>query len=232
MDLRAAEALSMPGDPNTQTEAGLASSALSMLDLRIQVAPDTPVLRSEHEALCAQPLAEGVVHYLVLRTETGTRPISVLEVARLGWGVKDAWSAAWALTRTLERPTETNLVDAGRVEVYHLQSTHEFGASFVPFLDDALDDRLVDHGAVVAMPSRRSVLVHPIRGGEVVSAVHAMIPIAHQLHDTAPDSVSAHLYWWQAGHLTWIPTYFGADSVEFYPSKEFADLIDAIDDVI
>lgn len=224
----------MPTDPNLQASRRAASVALSMFDLRVQVAPDSPALLHEHEALGAQPFAEGVVQHLVMHTDAGTRPISVAEIERLGWDLKEAWSSAWALTRTLERPSELNVVDTGPALLFHLYSTHEFGASFVPFLDDALSasERLDQHGAVVSMPMRHSVLVHPIRGGEVIEAVQAMIPITRQIHQTGPDSVSAHLYWWQAGHLTWIPTYYGRDAIEFYPPAEFADLIDAIDDVI
>lgn len=205
-----------------------------MVDLRIQVAPDGPATEATHRGLGARPFAEGVVHYLALRTESGSRPISNDEVERLGWNTKEAWSSAWALTRTLERPTRVNVLRSGRATICHLHSDHEFGASFVPFLDDALCEghRMPGNGAIVAMPQRNGVLVHPIRGGDVIDAVQAMIPITRHLHQTGPDSVSAHLYWWQGGHLTWIPTYFGPDVVEFYPSIELADLIDAIDDVI
>ena len=208
--------------------------APSMLDLRVRLAPSDPLLASEHQSLGARPFAEGVVQYLVVRTEAGVRPLSLAAVERLGWSVDDAWSSAWALTRMLERPSELNPMDTGRAMLIHLYSEHEFGASFVPFLADVLSatERFDDHGAVVSIPMRRSVLVHPIRGGEVVEAVQAMIPITRQVHQTGPDSVSAHLYWWKAGKLTWIPTYYGRDAIEFYPPEEFADLIDAIDDVI
>jgi len=224
----------MPTDRNAQVRHDVASTATSMLDLRVQVAPDSPVLLHQHEAMGARPFAEGVVQYLVARTATASRPISPGEIERRGWDLEAAWSSAWALTRTLEQPSESNVIDTGRADLHHLYSAHEFGASFVPFLDDALADSapLGDHGAVVSFPMRHSVLIHPISGGEVIDAIQAMIPITRQTHQTGPESVSAHLYWWQCGHLTWIPTYYGRDGIEFYPPTEFADLIDAIDNVI
>jgi len=222
----------MSTDRKAQASSTAASTTLSMVDLRVQLAPDGPVLGREHDALGAEPFAEGVVRYLVARTCDGARPISIAEVERAGWDPSDAWSSAWALTRTLERPSEMNRVDTGRAELCHLYSSHAFGASFVPFLDDAVSFDVSEHGAVVSIPMRQSVLVHPIRGGEVIDAVQAMIPITRQIHQTGPDSVSAHLYWWRAGQLTWIPTYFGRDEIEFYPPPDFADLIDSIDDVI
>ena len=181
-------------DRNDWAQARAASNPLSMVDLRIQVAPDGPATEATHRALGARPFAEGVIHYLVLRTESGTRPISTDEIERLGWNTKEAWSSAWALTRTMERPTDVNVIHTGRAPICHLYSAHEFGASFVPFLDDALCDghRMPGDGAIVSMPMRRSVLVHPIRGGEVIEAIQAMIPITRQMHQTGPDSVSAH----------------------------------------
>ena len=229
-----AESSDMPTDRNVQATVSAASTALSMFDLRVQVGPDGPALLPEHEALGAHWFAEGVVRYLVVRTETGIRPISVAEIERLGWSVEDAWSSAWAMTCTMERPSEINVVDTGQALLFHLYSEHDFGASFVPFLDDVLaaSEPLGEHGAIVSMPMRRSVFVHPIRGGEVISAVQAMIPITRQIYQTGADAVSAQLYWWQAGQLTWIPTYYGRDAIEFYPPTELSDAIDAIDDVI
>ena len=52
-----------------------------------------------------------------------------------------------------------------------------------------------------------------------------MIPITRQVHQSGPGSLSPHVYWWRDGSLTWIPTYFGRDGVEFHAPNGLADLI-------
>lgn len=201
---------------------------LSSFDLRIRLVPDVPTERDLQHQMGARPFAEGVVAHLAARVDGAVRPVSESDLHARGWNVGATWEGAWAQTRTLERPSEQHVIDVGDADIVSLFSEHFFGASFVPFVDDVCE--LPPHGAVVSMPVRHSVLVHPIHGGDVIPAIQAMIPLTRQVFRGGPGSVSPHLYWWQAGHLSWIPTYLAADAVEFYPPQEFAELIDALDD--
>jgi hypothetical protein len=199
----------------------------SMLDLRVQLLPDDQADREVLRRFGARPFAEGVVESLTVRLADSVRPVPTSEIEQLGWDLEDAWADAWAQTRTLERPEEVSFVDVSGAEIIHLFSEHSFGASFLPYLDDVLDG-MGDHGAIVSIPVRHSVLVHPIFDMSVLTAVQAMIPITRQVNRTGPGAVSAHLYWWRRDSMMWIPTYFAADGMEFYPPNELASVIDAL----
>lgn len=201
----------------------------SMLDLRVRLLPDDQADREVLKRLGARSFAEGVVETLTVRLADGVRAVPTSEIDELDWDVDQAWESAWAQTRTLERPEEVNFIDVSGAEVIHLFSEHCFGASFVPYLDDVLDG-LGEHGAIVAIPVRHSVLVHPVFDMSILTAVQAMIPITRQVNRTGPGSVSAHLYWWRPGSMMWIPTYFAPDGMEFYPPNELAEVIDALND--
>lgn len=93
-------------------------------------------------------------------------------------------------------------------------------------IDDLIAEyaQIGDLGAIVSMPLRHSVLVHPIDNASAQCGIAGMIPIAHQLFKQGPGSVSPHLYWWRDGSLEWIPTFFDGTTSgsEFYPSPELA----------
>lgn len=199
----------------------------SMLDLRVRLLPDEQADRDVLRQLGARPFAEGVVETLAVRVNDTVRPVPTSEIEQLGWDLDESWAGAWAQTRTLERPEEVNFIDVSGAEVIHLFSEHYFGASFLPYLDDVLDG-IGPHGAVVSIPVRHSVLVHPVFDTSVLTAVQAMIPITRQVNRTGPGSVSAHLYWWRQDSMMWIPTYFAPDGMEFYPPNELAMVIDRL----
>ncbi len=184
-------------------------------DVRVRLLP------SDMATGVVRPFAEGVVQTLTLRGIDGDRQLDADEVD------DELWESAWALTRMLERPQEINTIDASGTSLVHLFSDTDYGATFVPYLRDVLDDdlRVGAKGALVSMPLANSVLVHAINDSSVVQAAQAMIPITRQVHKSGPNSLSPHVYWWRDGDLTWIPTYFGRDGVEFHAPNGLADLI-------
>lgn len=199
----------------------------SMLDLRVRLLPNEQADRDVLKRLGARPFAEGVVETLAVRVSDTVRPVPTSELEQLGWDLDESWADAWAQTRTLERPEEVNFIDVSGAEVIHLFSEHHFGASFLPYLSDVLDG-VGPHGAIVSIPVRHSILVHPVFDMSVLTAVQAMIPITRQVNRTGPGSVSAHLYWWRPDSMMWIPTYFAPDGMEFYPPNELANVIDEL----
>ena len=102
-------------------------------------------------------------------------------------------------------------------------------AGMIGAIDDVIAEyaHIGERGAIVSMPIRHSVLVHPIDDSTVRPAIAGMIPITRQLFKQGPGSVSPHLYWWRDGALEWIPTFFDGtpSGVEVYPSSELSDLV-------
>jgi hypothetical protein len=201
----------------------------SILDVRVRLRADAPSMKPAVGSCDARPFAEGVLQTLVVRGDNALRQLSVAEVVGNEWDIESTWASAWAQTRVLERPIETNVIDASGVEIIHLFND-PLGASFVPYLADVLP--IHEEGALVSMPIEHSLIVHPIRCGEIVRAAHTMIPITRQVYRSGPQPLSAHVYWWRDGQLTFVPTYFARDGIRFYPPTELAELIDQTDDRI
>jgi hypothetical protein len=55
------------------------------------------------------------------------------------------------------------------------------------------------HGALVAVPNRHVLVVHPIASVEAVRALNAMIILADRLYREGPGAIVPHVYWWRSG---------------------------------
>lgn len=208
--------------------------SISAFDLRVRLVPDTPDDRDTLRALGARPFVEGIVQVLAVDVAEGVRCVPAREVTELGWDLDEAWSSALAQTELLERPDEINTIDIGGADIIHVFGDRPFTASMVGVIDRLIEETadIGPDGAIVSMPLRHSVLVHPIGEDDPRTAIAGMIPITRQLFKQGPGSVSPHLYWWRDGALQWIPTFFDGTiaGVEFYPSDDLATVIAGVGD--
>lgn len=206
----------------------------SAFDLRVHLVPDTPDDRETLRALGARPYAEGVVQVLAVDVSEAVRCVPDREIIELGWDLDEAWASALAQTELLEVPDEVHIIDIGGVDIIHVFGERAFTASQVGVVDRLIGEtaHIGSAGAIVSMPLRHSLLVHPMDGADVRTAIAGMIPITRQLFKQGPGSVSPHLYWWRNGKLQWIPTFFDGTiaGVEFYPSDELSAVVDGLTD--
>ncbi len=202
------------------------SEPLSMFDLRIRLVPDTLADAETLHQLGGRPFVDGVIEVLAIDVDDAVRCVPTSEIAANGWDVDEAWVSARLQTELLEVPDEIHIVDIGSADLIHVFGERPFTASTVGVIDDLIAEyaQIGDLGAIVSMPLRHSVLVHPIDNASAQCGIAGMIPIAHQLFKQGPGSVSPHLYWWRDGSLEWIPTFFDGTTSgsEFYPSPELA----------
>ena len=206
----------------------------SAFDLRVRLIPDAPDDRDTLRALGARPFAEGIVQVLAIDVPDAVRCVPALEITELGWDLDEAWASALAQTEVLERPDEIHTIDIGGADIIHVFGDRTFTASMIGVVDQLVAETadIGPDGAIVSIPLRHSVLVHPVGGHDCRVAIAGMIPITRQLFKQGPGSVSPHLYWWRNGELQWIPTFFDGtiQGVEYYPSDELAAVIGNIDD--
>ena len=205
----------------------------SVFDLRIRLLPDTPEDRDTLRSLGARPFAEGIVQVLAVDVAEAVRCVPAREVTEVGWDLDEAWASALAQTEFLEQPDEIHTIDIGGVDIIHVFGERTFTASMIRVIDRLIVETadIGPDGAIVSMPLRHSILVHPLGGDDVRTAIAGMIPITRQLFKQGPGSVSPHLYWWRDGKLQWIPTFFDGtiEGVEFYPSEELAAVVADLD---
>jgi len=201
----------------------------SMFDLRVRLVPDTPADAGTLRQLGARRFADGIVEVLAVDVEGAVRCVPTTEIAANGWAIDEAWASARAQTELLERPDEVHVIDIGGADIIHVFGERPFMAGMVGVADKLIEDHadVGEQGAIVSIPLRHSLLVHPIDDETVRFAIAGMIPITRQLFKQGPGSVSPHLYWWRNGALEWIPTFFDGTTsgVEFYPSPELADVV-------
>ena len=209
--------------------------------LRIRLVPDSAAPASaEPEAPPSpviHPYAESVVATLTVDLPTTVRIANTEEVTGAGLGIDEAWSRAWAQTRSRERPDRNELLGPETAAVHIIEGPSFFTSSLVEFLPDLLPG--IDlKGALVSIPRRHTILDHAIHDLSTVEAVQVMLPLTRRIHADGPGSVSAHLYWWRPGsgvgagpgqgHLAWLPSYLNDDTLEFHPSPDFVELLNTL----
>ena len=212
--------------------AALSGSAgddvLTSAQLRVRLLPDDygpPELIGNEMVL--QPFAESVNAALAFDLPTTVRMATASDLEPLGLDQAAAWELAWQQTRTSERVDQHDTVEVGGVQLHSIFGESFYVASLVRFLPDLIGD-LGPHGAVVSFPRRHTVLASAIHDMSAALAVQAMIPDTRRIYAEGPGSVSAHLYWWHDGELTWLPVQVENDRLAFYPPETFVDMLNSL----
>lgn len=198
----------------------------SVFDLRIALVPDDPVSESRWRGCDPVSLYEGALEMLVADMDEGPTPLTAELVERMDWDPWESWASARSLTEVLESPDEVNVLDVGDAELIHLYSDRPYLASLIGVIDQHVAE-IGERGALVSMPSRHGVLVHPLHDPSGRAALGAMVPLTRSVYQQGPGSVSPHVYWWREGAIDWIPTSMSREGVDCYPSTELAELLDA-----
>ena len=207
------------------------AASFSMFDLRIRLVPDAPADADTFAKFGARAFADGIVQLLAVDVDNAVRCIAESEVEALGWDVEEAWRSAVMQTEMFEQPEELHQIDVGDASFLHLFGQRPYTASMIGVVDRLIEStaQIGEFGAIVSMPLRHSILVHPVEDNSARTALSALVPITRQLYKQGPGSVSPHLYWWQRGTLTLIPTVFDTDSIppgiEVYLPNGLDDLI-------
>lgn len=113
--------------------------------------------------------------------------------------VDELWTFAFDHTAEVERPEIDAAEVAEGVPVLVLQTAGVFGAANALWVERFFDP--TPEGALVAIPSRHVVLVHPLRDTGAMTALGALASEALRLSGEGPDPLVSYLYWWRPGGL-------------------------------
>lgn len=150
----------------------------------------------------------------------------------LGWGVAEhvVFDAARANVRRDTRlETERFAIDG--TEVVALFSPSHYAATHVLWLSEHLASMpgySEANGALVALPHRHLIAVHPIESASVVAAAGTMLRFAARQFETCPGPISDQLYWWHEGTLSRLPSDSVGETLQLFPSDGFAALLDRL----
>jgi hypothetical protein len=150
----------------------------------------------------------GIAAVPAIDFPTYVRELLGIDQVRRFADLDDFQRQALANLRALPAPEVTPVTpdesDPGNV-VFAMTSDDYYGAARFLVLDHLiraqLKAELPEHGCVIAIPNRHMLLVHPVTGAGVFTAIPAMVNIAQSAYAESPGPVSEHLYFVSAeGH--------------------------------
>jgi hypothetical protein len=139
---------------------------------------------------------------------------------------------AEALVRTRAEPgldLERHAIPIGddTVELFSL-SGHSFFTATQALWADELDLPVPEHGALVSVPTRHTVLAHPIRDASVIGILGYLVDLTRRLELEGPGSVSPHVYWLREGRFERLDVWHDDEGRHFAPSAEFTAMLEEL----
>jgi hypothetical protein len=150
----------------------------------------------------------------------------------LGWGVAEhvVFDAARDNVRRDTR-MEAERFKIDGTELVALFSPSHYAATHVLWLAEylaAMPGYVEANGALVVLPHRHLIAVHPIESAAVVAAAGTLLRFAARQFETCPGPISDQLYWWQGGTLNRLPSDSVGETLQLFPSDRFAALLDRL----
>jgi len=149
-----------------------------------------------------------------------------------GWGVADhvVFEAARANVRAGSRLEAEHFTLDGAALIALFGPSH-YAATHVLWLADYLEGTAgwnEANGALVVLPHRHLIAVHPIESAAVVAAAGTLLRFAARQFETCPGPISDQLYWWHDGTLERLPSDSVGETLQVFPSDRFAALLDRL----
>lgn len=171
--------------------------------LRIRLMPDESMGGVEVPGSTVRAIAPGIQAVLVYDFPDSTASVHMDHLA--GWPVDTDAAFEQALANLDQEPnplSEDMEVEPGTsVRIWYGDSFYV--ATLALRLGDVLPPGTTD--ALVAVPNRHTLVVHPIVDGGAVAAMQPIYRLAAQLYREGPGSISDQPYWWHDGQLVVIP---------------------------
>ncbi len=192
--------------------------------LRVRLMPDESMGGVELPELVVQATAPGILAVLVFDFPDSTATVHRDHLA--GWPVDAVGAFEVALANLGAEPTPVH----DEVELEDTRFTVWFSDSFYVAtralrLTDLLPPGSTD--ALVAVPNRHTLLVHPIVDAGTLPAMQAMYRLAVQLYREGPGSISDQPYWWHDGELVQIPHHDQGSTIAVAPPDAFVAMLEA-----
>lgn len=167
---------------------------------------------------------EGTLEVIVVDLPKSVRTVSRSEAAE--WGMSR--DALFELgRRNLAERTSVQMhtveIQAG-IELLAFMGDAYYAASHALILDQHVPGDL-PHGALVGIPRRDVLLVHPIRNIGAADAISSMLQAILHWHAEGPGSLSPLLYWYRAGEFITLTYTIEDNALDFTPPLEFLDML-------
>lgn len=172
------------------------------------------------------PVANGLDAVLALDLPTSVAQLRRENIA--DWPPADElYRVALDNVRAEQPPPVVEDMDVGGATVTVVEGDSFFVSSRVLFLPEVVDVS-GPYGALVVVPVRTLLVVHPIHDRTVLEAVPKLARIAHGAYRDGPGSVSPTVWWWHAGAMTPIDVEVGDRGLSVRPPAAFVQVLEAI----
>lgn len=190
--------------------------------LKVRLYPAEALAGSDADLVILARPAEGLAAVLVYDLPHTVSSVGTAEVA--AWGRDPEALLAVGLENLAAEPApEREDMELERGVVLRVLSGPSFFvSSHLLRLERFLPSKL-PYGALVSVPTRHLLLLHPIRDSRVLLAINALIPRAQRACQQGPGSLRPDLYWWRDGQLLLLPTSVETDRVKFTPPAAFVE---------
>jgi hypothetical protein len=153
--------------------------------------------------LVQRRVARGLFAVLAFDLPEAVRPVEPARFERWGCGLDELWGEA--LERSFDAPVVVQKLRLfEQVPTLAVTGDTFFTTTQLLGLERTLGaqlDALPELGALVVVPTRHTLLAHPlgVHEVEVQKALHAMQKAGATLYEQGPGSLSPELYWWRGG---------------------------------
>ncbi len=176
-----------------------------------------------------RPGPEGTLEVIVVDLPKSVRTVSRSEAAE--WGInRDALFDLGRRNLAERTFVELHTVETrAGIELLALTGDTFYAASHALILGRHLSENL-PHGALVSIPRRDVLLVHPIRNIGAADAISSMLHATIHWHAEGPGSLSPLLYWYVAGEFVTLDYTLTGNTLDFTPPDEFLDTLQMLSD--
>ncbi|MBO0702793.1 MAG: hypothetical protein J2P38_07665 [Candidatus Dormibacteraeota bacterium] len=179
-------------------------------------------LKSVTVPVLSRPVAPDLEAVLSVDLPSAVVSLSPEDALATGRSIAELWDAAY-------RQTDDGL-PVRRESTEGLQALYGdsmFVASRLLDLEH-LTGPLPPRGALVAVPNRHTLLLHPIETLGAVGTLKQIVLVAHGIHERGPGSIVPHVYWWRRGQpLLMIPATVD-QAVTVMPPDEFVEMLNEL----
>lgn len=212
-------------ESHRQTLARLAGDfEAARLCLKVQLMFERGRRPDWDEGLNYRVFAPGVLAVLNYDLPTVVHSVPAADVR--GWGrpLAELLDVAAQNVRAETPPPEREVLDVAGHRIEQLSGDSYFVCSHALWLAQ-LAPELTDRGALVAVPSRHSVLFRPIVGAADLAPIDVLSQLAQRLYATVPGPVSSEVFWVRGDAAVRIPVIRSEDAVQVLVPEALSALV-------
>ncbi len=171
--------------------------------------------------LVIRSIAPGLVAVLFVDLPGAIASVSPEDLTRWELSPVEAFDLGFDNVR-LQEPVEVVRSELGNgVDGSLVVGDNHFVATNVLWLDDLLD-LPSPQGALVILPHRHAIVVHPlVRARPASMAIHRLAELAATMHGEGPGSLTNAVYWWRIGQLDRLRTQLRPGGMSMTTTEEF-----------